>query len=148
MAVAQRIEELRSEALSAAAAAHSTADLEDVRVRFLGRSAEITEIKKNIGSLPSADRKEVGRVANLASRQIEENIEARRALIALAEQEDRLKTEAVDVTLPGVPFPKGHLHPSMRVIDDVVEFFVGMGYRVAEGHAGCRPPSSWTRAWS
>ena len=133
MAVAQRIEELRSEALSAAAAADSTADLEDVRVRFLGRSAEITEIKKSIGSLPAADRKEVGRVANLASREIEENIEARRALIALAEQEARLKAEAVDVTLPGVPFPKGHLHPSMRVIDNVVDFFVGMGYRVAEG---------------
>jgi phenylalanyl-tRNA synthetase alpha chain len=133
MAVAQRIEELRSEALSAVAAADSTATLEDVRVRFLGRSAEITEIKKSIGSLPPDARKEIGRAANLASREIEENIESRRRLIARAEREDRLKAEAVDVTLPGVPFPKGHLHPSMRVIDDVVDFFVGMGYRVAEG---------------
>ena len=133
MAVVQRIEELKSGALSAVAAAGSTAALEDVRVRFLGRSAEITEIKKSIGSLPPEDRKEVGRAANLASREIEEALRARTNELAAGEREARLRTEAVDVTLPGVPFPKGHLHPSMRVIDDVVDFFVGLGYRVAEG---------------
>src|SRR3712207_5768857 len=133
MAVTQRIEVLRSEALSAVAAADSTATLEDVRVRFLGRSAEITEIKKSISSLPPDDRKEVGRVANLASREIEEALGARTGEIAARERETRLREEAVDVTLPGVPFPKGHLHPSMRVIEDVVDFFVGLGYRVAEG---------------
>ena len=133
MAVIQRIEELKSEALSAVAAADSTAALEDVRVRFLGRSAEFTEIKKSIGSLPPEDRKEVGRAANLASREIEEALRARTNELAAGEREARLRTEAVDVTLPGVPFPKGHLHPSMRVIDDVVDFFVGLGYRLAEG---------------
>ena len=133
MLVKERIDQLRSEALAAVAAADSTADLEEVRVRYLGRSAEITEIKKSIGSLPPEDRKEVGRAANLASREIEENMEAQRAVIALAEQRNRLEAEAVDVTLPGVPFPKGHLHPSQRVIDEVVDFFVGLGYKVAEG---------------
>ena len=133
MAVIQRIEELKSEALSAVAAADSTAALEVVRVRFLGRSAEFTEIKKSIGSLPPEDRKEVGRAANLASREIEEALRARTDELAAGEREARLRTEAVDVTLPGVPFARGHLHPSMRVIDDVVDFFVGLGYRVAEG---------------
>jgi len=131
--VKERIDQLKSEALAAVAAAASTADLEEVRVRYLGRSAEITEIKKSIGSLPPEDRKEVGRAANLASREIEENMEAQRAVIALAEQKSRLEAEAVDVTLPGVPFPKGHLHPTQRVIDEVVDFFVGLGYKVAEG---------------
>ncbi len=133
MVVKERIDQLKSEALAAVAAADSTADLEEVRVRYLGRSAEITEIKKSIGSLPPEDRKEVGRAANLASREIEENMEAQRAVIALAEQKSRLEAEAVDVTLPGVPFPKGHLHPTQRVIDEVVDFFVGLGYKVAEG---------------
>ena len=133
MSVKERIDQLKSEALAAVAAADSTADLEEVRVRYLGRSAGITEIKKSIGSLPPEDRKEVGRAANLASREIEELMEAQRAVIALAEQKSRLEAEAVDVTLPGVPFPKGHLHPSQRVIDEVVDFFVGLGYRVAEG---------------
>ena len=133
MAVTKRIQELKSEALSAVATAGATADLEEVRVRFLGRSSEITEIKKSIGSLPPEDRKEVGRVANLASREIEAALGERTGELAAAENEARLQMEAVDITLPGVPFPKGHLHPSQRVIDDVVDFFVGMGYRVAEG---------------
>jgi phenylalanyl-tRNA synthetase alpha chain len=133
MAVKERIEELKSEALSAAAAAGSTAELEGVRVHYLGRSAEITAIKKSIGSLSPESRKEVGRAANVASREIEERISARRALIARAERDERLRAEAVDVTLPGMPVPRGHLHPSQRVIDDVVDFFVGLGYRVAEG---------------
>jgi phenylalanyl-tRNA synthetase alpha chain len=133
MAVSERIEELKSEALFAIASSDSTAALEDARVRYLGRSAELTEIKKSIGSLSPEERKEVGRSANLASREIEENMETRRAEIALAEREDRLRAEAVDVTLPGSPVPRGHLHPSRRIIDDVVDFFVGLGYRVAEG---------------
>ena len=133
MAVSERIERLRSEALAAVASSDSTAMLEDVRVRYLGRSAELTEIKKSIGSLSPDERKVVGRSANLASREIEHNLESRRAEIAFAEREERLRAEAVDVTLPGVPVPRGHLHPSQRIIDDVVDFFVGLGYRVAEG---------------
>jgi phenylalanyl-tRNA synthetase alpha chain len=133
MVVEERIEELKTEALAAVAAAESTAELERVRVRYLGRSAEITGIKKSIGSLSPESRREVGRAANLASREIEERISAQRAVIAVAEREELLQAEAVDVTLPGVTFPKGHLHPSLRVIDEVVDFFVGLGYRVAEG---------------
>ena len=133
MAVSERIESLKSEALAAVAASGSTAALEEVRVRFLGRSAELTEIKKSIGGLSPDERKEVGRSANLASREIEHTLESRRAEIALAEREEKLRAEAVDVTLPGVPVPRGHLHPSQRIIDDVVDFFVGLGYRVAEG---------------
>jgi phenylalanyl-tRNA synthetase alpha chain len=133
MAVTQRIEELKAEALSAVAAADSTATLEDVRVRYLGRSAEITEIKRSIGTLDPDDRKKVGRAANVASREIEDALSSKTGELAAEEREQRLGEEAVDVTLPGIPFPKGHLHPSMRVIDDVVDFFVGLGYRLAEG---------------
>ncbi len=133
MAVTERIEELRSEALSAVAAADSTAALEKIRVHYLGRSAEITGIKKSIGSLSPESRKEVGRAANLASGEIEAALGERTAELAAEEREARLRAEAVDVTLPGVAFPKGHLHPSLRVIDEVVDFFVGLGYKVAEG---------------
>jgi phenylalanyl-tRNA synthetase alpha chain len=133
MTVSERIEQLKSEALSAVSSSASTADLEDVRVRFLGRSAELTEIKKAIGTLSPEERKEVGRSSNLASREIEAALGSRTEEVAAREQEERLRAEAVDVTLPGVPLPRGHLHPSQIVIDDVVDFFVGLGYRVAEG---------------
>jgi len=133
MTVSERIEQLKSEALSAVSSSASTADLEDIRVRFLGRSAELTEIKKSIGTLAPEERKEVGRSSNLASLEIEAALGSKTEELAAREQEDRLRAEAVDVTLPGVPFQRGHLHPSQMVIDDVVDFFVGLGYRVAEG---------------
>src|SRR5919107_6424038 len=133
MTVSERIEQLKPEALSAGAPGAPTADLEDVRVQYLGRSAELTEIKKSIGTLAPEERREVGRSSNLASREIEAALGSRTEEVAAGEQEERLHSEAVDVTLPGVPFQRGHLHPSQIVIDDVVDFFVGLGYRVAEG---------------
>jgi phenylalanyl-tRNA synthetase alpha chain len=133
MTVSERIKQLKTEALSAVSSSVSTADLEDVRVRFLGRSAELTEIKKSIGSLLPEERKEVGRSSNLASLEIEAALGSRTEEVAAREREERLRAEAVDVTLPGTPFQRGHLHPSQIVIDDVVDFFVGLGYRVAEG---------------
>ncbi len=133
MVVMERINELKSEALSAVSGAESTSDLEGIRVRFLGRSAELTEIKKSIGTLPVEERREVGGAANRVSRALEAAMGSRSEDLAGGEREARLQAEAVDVTLPGVPYPKGSLHPSMRVVDEVVDFFVGLGYRVAEG---------------
>jgi phenylalanyl-tRNA synthetase alpha chain len=133
MTVSERIEQLKSEALSAVASGDSTAALEEVRVRYLGRSAELTEIKKSIGTLSPEERKEVGRCSNLASREIEAALDSRTGEVSAREREARLRAEAVDVTLPGVPVGKGHLHPSRRIIDEAVDFFVGLGYRVAEG---------------
>jgi len=128
-----RIEELRDEALSAVELAGSTSELESVRVKYLGRSAGLTEIKKGIRNLPPEDRREVGGAANRATNEIEAALTERLASVVAAEREERLRAEAVDVTLPGVPYPKGSLHPSMRIIDEVVDFFVGLGYKVAEG---------------
>ena len=133
MKATDRIEELKSAALHAVQDADTTAAVEDLRVRYLGRSAELTEIKKSIGKLSPEERKGVGRSANLASREIEGALAAKTETLAGAELEARLRREAVDVTLPGVPFPRGHLHPSQRIIDEVVDFFVGLGYGVAEG---------------
>ena len=133
MTAIDRIEELKNAALSAVRDADTTAVLEDLRVSYLGRSAELTEIKKSIGQLSPDERKVVGRSANLASKEIEGALADRTGSLAAAERETRLQSEAVDVTLPGVPFPRGHLHPSQRIIDEVVDFFVGLGYGVAEG---------------
>jgi phenylalanyl-tRNA synthetase alpha chain len=133
MAVSERINELKNAALEAVGEAGTTAALEDVRVRYLGRSAELTEIKKSIGTLSPEERKDVGRSANLATREIEAALGAKTGELSAAEREEKLRAEAVDVTLPGVPYPRGHLHPSQRIIDEVVDFFVGLGYGVAEG---------------
>src|SRR5918995_5104012 len=133
MADSERRPPVKAHGLPAVSPSASTAEFEDIRVRFLGRSAELTEIKKSIGTLAPEERKEVGRSSNLASLEIEGALGSRTEEVAAREREERLQSEAVDVTLPGVPFPRGHLHPSQMVIDDVIDFFVGLGYRVAEG---------------
>src|SRR5918992_6069810 len=101
MTVSERIEQLKPEPLRAVPAGAPTADLEDVRVRYLGRSAELTEIKKSIGTLAPEERKEVGRSSNLASLEIEAALGSRTEEVAAREREERLRAEAVDVTLPG-----------------------------------------------
>jgi phenylalanyl-tRNA synthetase alpha chain len=128
-----RIEEIKDAALAEISGADTTDELESVRVRYLGRSAELTELKKSIGSLPAEERKVVGKSVNIASGEIERELNSRREELAASEQESRLKEEAVDVTLPGVTREAGSLHPSLRVVDDIVDFFVGLGYGVAEG---------------
>ena len=133
MPVTSHIEQLESEALAAIGSAGSTAELEKIRVGYLGRSAELTEIKKSIGGLPPEERKEVGGSANRTSKKIEAMLGERAGALSAAETDEQLRSEAVDVTLPGVPYPRGHLHPTLRVVDEVVDFFVGLGYRVAEG---------------
>jgi phenylalanyl-tRNA synthetase alpha chain len=133
MSAAERVKQLETEAVSAIGGATSTGELEDVRVKYLGRSAELTTIKKSIGSLQPEERKEVGGGANRASRAIEEALRDRVEQLGAAEREAKLASEAVDVTLPGTPYPQGALHPTLRIIDEVVDFFVGLGYQVAEG---------------
>jgi phenylalanyl-tRNA synthetase alpha chain len=107
--------------------------VEALRAAYLGRSAGLTKAKKSISQLPVERRKEVGSELNRASRDFQEAVNDRVNELKAIEREAQLRAEAVDVTLPGAPFSKGHLHPSQRVIDEVVDFFVGLGYRVAEG---------------
>src|ERR687889_2894403 len=105
MMTVDRIAELRQEALRAVAAADSTSDLESVRVRYLGRSAELTEIKKGIRDLSPEERREVGGAANKTTGEIEAALSVRLQSLTAAEREERLSSESVDVTLPGVPYP-------------------------------------------
>ena len=113
--------------------AQTANELEQLRVEYLGRSASLTELKRRIRDFPVEERREVGGAANVATKEIEAALAERLGKVVAAEREERLSSEAVDVTLPGVPYPRGSLHPSLRVIDEVVDFFVGLGYRVAEG---------------
>ena len=129
----EEVDRLVEDAWTSIESAQTLAELEQLRIEYLGRSAELTEMKKSIRELPVELRPQVGGAANRASRGIEAALEARWAELSAAKRQERLRTEAVDVTLPGTPYPKGSLHPSQRVIDELVDFFVGLGYRVAEG---------------
>jgi phenylalanyl-tRNA synthetase alpha chain len=129
-----RIDELRRDGEAAVAAAASSAELEEARLRYLGRKAELPNLLRGVAGLPPEERGQVGRAANEARHALEAAIEARRAALAGAELEERLAGDVVDVTLPGTPAqPVGRLHVMTVVRRELEDVFVGLGFRVVEG---------------
>jgi phenylalanyl-tRNA synthetase alpha chain len=132
--VRERVEEIRREGEVAIAAAPDAAALEELRVGYLGRKAELTVILRGIGELAPEQRGPVGSAANQARQALERVLELRRSELEAGQLERDLDRDAVDVTLPGSPAvavgSRSLLIRTMREIEDV---FVGLGYRVMEG---------------
>jgi phenylalanyl-tRNA synthetase alpha chain len=128
-----RVQEVLDRALAEVAGARSTSDLEQVRVRVLGRSGQLTTLLRSLGSVPAAERPKIGEQTNRAKAAVEAAIAAR--LEALRGEEHRRTLEAArpDLTLPGRrPLP-GAVHPLTRVTEEIIEVFEGLGFSVAEG---------------
>ena len=128
-----KIDELKRAALAAVAAAETSAELGDIKVRFLGKSGEITSLMKGLGALSKEERPEAGKVLNTARTEIENAIESKLESALRREKEARLAAEAVDVTLPANTAKRGTLHPITQVREEIVNVFLGMGFSVAEG---------------
>jgi phenylalanyl-tRNA synthetase alpha chain len=130
----ERISELRAAGEAAIAEAPGTAELEDVRVRFLGRKAELPNLLRGVAQLPPEERGVVGRAANEARRALEEAIQRRTAELEAAELDARLAADVVDVTLPGTPaVAPGRLHLLTATRREIEDVFLGLGFRVMEG---------------
>jgi phenylalanyl-tRNA synthetase alpha chain len=134
MTMLERIEQIRAEAEAAISSADGASALEELRVRYLGRKAELTGILRGIAELPEAERGPVGKAANEARQTLEELIESRRSALDEAALEQTLATDAVDVTLPGTPaMPAASRNLLLRTMREIEDVFVGLGYRVMEG---------------
>jgi phenylalanyl-tRNA synthetase alpha chain len=129
-----RVEQLRSEAATQIAQAGSSEALEQLRVRYLGRRAELPQILRNVASLDPGERASVGRAANDARRELERLLEVRAGELGAGELEQRLAADTVDVTLPGAPpAPQGSLHVITSTRRELEDIFVGLGFTVLEG---------------
>jgi phenylalanyl-tRNA synthetase alpha chain len=129
-----RIDALKAEGEQAIAAASSSDVLEDVRVRFLGRKAELPNLLRGVAELPPAERGVVGKAANEARKALEAAIDARRSELEASELDRRLAEDVVDVTLPGSPaFEIGRLHLLTATWREIEDVFMGLGFRVVEG---------------
>jgi phenylalanyl-tRNA synthetase alpha chain len=132
--VQERITEVRRDAEAAIGAAPDIAELEALRVRYLGRKAELTGILRGIAKLPAEERGSVGAAGNEARRALEELLASRRAELEATELADGLAADAVDVTLPGTPaVPVGARNLLIRTWREIEDVFLGLGYRVMEG---------------
>jgi len=132
--VSARLEALRGEAGAAIDAAASGAELEQVRVEYLGRKAELTATLRSIGSLPVERRGPVGKAANAIRVALEERLAERLTALDATELDARLRSDRIDVTLPGAPpRPAGRLHPITETRRQIEDIFVGLGFAVVEG---------------
>jgi len=127
------ISEATKTALEEAHAATTVAELREVRVRALGRKAPMSGVRSQMGSLSEGERREIGRLLNEAREQIESALAAREAELAADEQAAMLARDRVDVTAPGRKREPGHPHPLTLMTDRIVDIFIAMGFRVAEG---------------
>ncbi|MGH2939104.1 MAG: phenylalanine--tRNA ligase subunit alpha [Solirubrobacterales bacterium] len=130
----EQIEKIRVEATEAIVDASTSAALEELRVKYLGRKAELTQILRGIAQLPPEERGPVGGAANKARKELEALIERSAERLDAAELDAKLVTDRVDVTMPGAPpRPVGHQHLITRTTRLIEDIMVGLGYEVAEG---------------
>jgi len=115
------------------AAASTSAQLEDIRVRVLGRQGELTQLLRSLGSIPAEERPTLGLAANQTKQNLEMLIDGRLAETLEAERQAERRRTRLDLTLPGRRPPQGSLHPLTRVHDEIVAIFAGLGFSVAEG---------------
>ena len=130
----ERIDQVRARAQQEIEAAPSSEALEELRIRYLGRKADLPQMLRGVAELAPEQRAAVGKAANEARRALERLIDARAALLEAGELEQRLRADAVDVTLPGTPpQPVGRLHVLTATMRELEDIFLGIGFTVLEG---------------
>ena len=129
----EQLEKIKSQALADIHAALDNVSLDAVRVRVLGKKGELTALLKQMGQLSPEERPVMGQLTNSVRAALEEKLEERKTELAAAALEEKLAAEAVDVTIPGKEIEMGHQHPMNKVLQEVKEIFIGMGYQIVDG---------------
>lgn len=129
----QLLEAIKKQALEKLDKVADLRELEELKVAYLGKKGELTQILKGMGSLSSEERPIIGQMANDVRVALEEGIAKAKERLAKALLDARLKSEVLDVTMPGKTKGLGKKHPLTLVLDEIKDIFIGMGYRIAEG---------------
>ncbi|MCT7987582.1 MULTISPECIES: phenylalanine--tRNA ligase subunit alpha [Oscillatoriales] len=128
-----QLENLRQDAVGAVASVNTLDELEQLRVNYLGKKGQLSQILRGMGKLDAADRPRIGSLANEVKEALQGQLEGRNQDLLQAQIQQQLAAETLDVTMPGVYRPQGRIHPLNAVIDRAIDIFVGMGYTVATG---------------
>ncbi|MBR8828496.1 MAG: phenylalanine--tRNA ligase subunit alpha [Gomphosphaeria aponina SAG 52.96 = DSM 107014] len=131
--IENQLKELETTATQAIAAVQDLPSLEDLRVAYLGKKGQLSQILRGMGKLSGEERPIVGALANQVKEGLQAHLEAQKQTLEAAQIQAQLQAETLDVTMPGVSRPLGHLHPLNSTIDQVLDIFVGLGYTVASG---------------
>ena len=129
----ENLDALVSQALEAVQQAADVNTLEQIRVQYLGKKGELTQVMKTLGNIPAEERPKVGAMVNEAKERVQTVLNAKKTEMEAAALNARLAAERVDVTLPGRGQVSGGLHPVTRTMERIEEIFAHVGYTVEEG---------------
>jgi len=131
--VQERLQKLKQEALEEITQTTTLKELQDVRVRYLGKKGPITEVLRGMGQLSPEERPKAGVLVNEIRMEITERLEQKQKELEKLEVQRKLAEESIDVTLPGRPVKQGNHHPLTKIIEEIEDLFIGLGYQIAEG---------------
>lgn len=129
----EKIEDLRSIAIKELKEINNLTDLDNFRVKYLGKKGELTKILRGMGSLSQEERPLVGKIVNELRGELEDNIKNIKSNLENKKKNEKLKNEKIDITLPGEKINLGHRHPLMQTIEELENVFLNMGFSVVEG---------------
>lgn len=129
----EKLEQMQISVRNAIEKVRSIKELEEIRVKYLGKKGELTAILRGMGSLSPEERPLFGKMANEVRSIIEELLDKSAQTIKEREKAIRFQAETIDVTMPGKTHKIGHKHPLMKVLDEIKDIFIGMGFKIAEG---------------
>ncbi len=129
----EKVSKLKEEALKQIESAKNLKELEDAKVKYLGKKGELTSLLKMMGSLSPEERPKMGSLVNSAKEVLEEKIKEKEESAKAEELAKKLEEERIDVTLPATKQRRGSKHPLNRVIEEIEDLFVSMGYDVISG---------------
>lgn len=129
----EKLEQIKAKAMEAMEGLHDLAQLEEFRVKTLGKKGELTLVLRGMGRLTAEERPIMGQLANEIRSTLEKELSRKTAELKEIALEKRLETETIDVTIPGKRPALGKLHPLTIVLNELEEIFLGMGFDVAEG---------------
>jgi phenylalanyl-tRNA synthetase alpha chain len=127
------VNDIKRQSLAEIEQIQSVTDLEDIRLKYLGKKGLVTEMLKGMGTLSAEDRKIQGPAINSLKNQLLEAIDSKKSHLELSELNKKLQTEKIDITLPGRPEEPGKIHPISQTIDELITIFGSMGFTLAEG---------------
>ncbi len=128
-----QLEKIKAQAMQALESVSDLKLLDELRVKYLGKKGELTAVLRGMGALSPEERPKIGALANQVREQIEEKLQSKIDELSAKLQNEKLKAEEIDVTIPGRRRETGKLHPLSTVLDRVKDIFIGMGFSIAEG---------------
>lgn len=127
----EKLNQIREAALSAIAT--DNADIEQIRIQYLGKKGELTSVLRGMGALSNEERPIVGQIANEVRAEVEAALTAKAQALKELALEQQLRSEKIDVTMPSSALAVGHIHPLTQIQRRIEEIFIGMGFSIAEG---------------